>query len=105
MGGIVAVYGSVGDGVYGEDVGGRGGGGSGDGMGGEQSRGVCRIREIWGEGKERKRVLGGIGIEYGIRLVVMIELEKIVKMERKEEGYRGMREKNIFCKSDKKFFA
>ena len=48
MGGIVAVYGSVGDGVYGEDVGGRGGGGTGAGMGGEQ-------RDIWGEGKERKR--------------------------------------------------
>lgn len=43
----------VGDGVYGEDVGGRGGGGSGDGM--VESRGVCRIREIWGEEKERKR--------------------------------------------------
>lgn len=43
------------------ECGGRGvwgyesGGGSGAGMGGEQSRGVCRIREIWGEGKERKR--------------------------------------------------
>ena len=49
---IVAVYASVGDGVYG---GYESGGGSGDGIGGEQSRGVCRIREILGEGKERKR--------------------------------------------------
>ena len=39
--------------MYGEDVGGRGGGGSGDGM--VESREVCRIREIWGEEKERKR--------------------------------------------------
>ena len=49
--------------------------------------------------------LGDIGIDYGIRLVVVIELEKRVRVERKEEGYRGMREKNIFCKSDKKIFA
>ena len=49
---IVVVYASVGDGVYGEDVGGRGGGGSGDGM--VESRGVCRIREIGGEGRRRK---------------------------------------------------
>ena len=45
MGRNVAVYASVGDGVYGED---ESGGGSGAGMGGEQ-------RDIWGEGKERKR--------------------------------------------------
>ena len=49
--------------------------------------------------------LGDIGIEYGFRIVVMIELGKRVRVERKEEGYRGMREKNIFCKSDKKIFA
>ncbi len=36
MGRIVAVYASVGDGVYGEDMGDRGGGDSGAGMGGEQ---------------------------------------------------------------------
>ena len=48
--------------------------------------------------------LGDIGIEYGFRIVVMIELGKRVRVERKEEGYRGM-VKNIFCKSDKKIFA
>ena len=50
---IVAVYASVGDGVYGEDMGDRG-----FGAGMVESRGVCRIREIGGEGKERKRDCG-----------------------------------------------
>ena len=48
----VAVYASVGVGVYGEDMGDRG-----FGAGMVESRGVCRIKEIWGEGKERKRVV------------------------------------------------
>ena len=64
--------------------------------------GLCWIGEIWGERK--MNFFGDIGIEYGIRLIVMIELEKRVRVERKEEGYRGMG-KNIFCKSDKKKFA
>ena len=72
---IVAVYASVGDGVYG-------------------------VRRRKGRG-----LFGcDIGIEYGFRIVVVIELEKRVRVERKEEGYRGMG-KNIFCKSDKKIFA
>ena len=60
--------------------------------------------------------LGDIGIEYGIRFVVVIELGKRVRMERKEEGIiQGDSEqkvflvggiaKNIFCKLDKRFFA
>ena len=44
-----------------------------------------------------------IGIEYGFRIVVMIELEKRVRVERKEEGYRGMREKKFFANRTKKF--
>ena len=56
-------------------------------------------------GRKGRGVLGDIGIEYGFRIVVMIELGKRVRVERKEEGYRGMKAKNIFCKSDKKFFA
>ena len=46
----------------------RGGGGSGAGM--VESRGVCRIREIGGEGKERKRVFPSfsfIGRFVGVR--------------------------------------
>lgn len=39
-----------------------------------------------GEERKEEDFLGDIGIEYGIRLVVMIELEKRVKIERKEEG-------------------
>ena len=35
--------------------------------------------------------LGDIGIEYGFRIVVMIE--KRVRVERKEEGCRGMKSK------------
>ena len=45
-----------------------------------------------------------IRFDYGIKQVIVIEL-MIMKGERKEEGYRGMKAKNIFCKSDKKFFA
>ena len=46
--------------------------------------GLCWIGEIWGERK--MNFLGDIGIEYGFRIVVMIELEKRVRVERKEEG-------------------
>ena len=53
MGRIVAVYASVGDGVYGEDV-----GVEALVLVWVESRGVCRIKEIWGEGKERKRDCG-----------------------------------------------
>ena len=52
VGGIVVVYASVGDGVYGEDVGVV----EALVMVWVESRGICRIRDIWGEGKERKRV-------------------------------------------------
>ena len=48
---IVAVWASVGDGVYGEDVGVV----EALVLVWVESRGVCRIKEIWGEGKERKR--------------------------------------------------
>ena len=41
------------------------------------------MRERRGKGRG---FLGDIGIEYGFRIVVMIELEKRVRVERKEEG-------------------
>ena len=41
-------------------------------------------------GKKGRGFLGDIGIEYGFRIVVMIELEKRVRVERKEEGYRDV---------------
>lgn len=73
---------------------------------GEDTNGVMRDWEDEGRQDGQEEFFwGDIGIEYGIKLVVMIELKKIVRMERKEEEYRGMKEKNIFCKSNKKIFA
>ena len=79
----VAVYASVGDGMYG---GYESGGGFCYGMVESRVEGYVGLGIYGVRGRKGRGFLGGIGIEYGIRLVVMIELEKIVKMERKEEG-------------------
>ena len=64
-------------------------GGSGAGMGGEQ-RGYAGLGRYVVRGRKGRGFLGDIGIEYGFRIVVMIELGKRVRVERKEEGYRDV---------------